>query len=268
MTEAIVNELELIDILPKLLNRDLFSERKIEEMNKEEESLIKKLGMESNIKEKLNFFDFLKDNIFEGDIYFDDFNNFIYFNNDEFYKQIVNYYERNNLFGIDLILLKRQIDIFERIDQSLDYFWNIAFNILEDPFSESQFSSEGDEWFFLKELSENYSKIKKYKAKIETTMLNDNLGKLNRLYYKNNIESRIEDDNINKLINGLERKMQMLLDNEKHLLEIKNMKMDEVAESTVTNLLKENKTVEEIAEITNYPKVLIEREKENLEMEE
>jgi hypothetical protein len=263
MTEAVVNELELVDILPKLLNRDLFSERKMKEMNEEERTIFKKIDMEAKLDE-FNIHEWLEDMIFDGDIYFDDFNNFIYYNDDDFYEQIVDYYEKDNLFGIDLILLKRKIDIFEKIDQSLDYFWNIVVNILEDPLSESQFSPEGDEWYFLKDISKNYNKIKKYRAKIKTTMLNNNVSKLNRLYYKNNMESSIENDYIRKLINKVERKIQMLLDHEEILREIKNEKMNVIIEDTVINLLKENKTVEEIAEITNFPEVLIESEKERL----
>jgi len=102
MTEAVVNELELVDILPKLLNKDLFSERKMEEMNKEERTIFKKIDMEAKLDE-FNIHEWLEDVIFDGEIYFDDFNNFIYYNDDDFYKQIVNYYEQDNLFGITSI---------------------------------------------------------------------------------------------------------------------------------------------------------------------
>ena len=47
-------------------------------------------------------------------------------------------------------------------------------------------------------------------------------------------------------------------------MKIKNGKLDYFIENTVVNLLKENKTVEEIAELTDYPEVLIEIEKDKL----
>ncbi|TDP85633.1 hypothetical protein C7957_1402 [Halanaerobium saccharolyticum] len=258
MTEAVTNELELTDILPSLLNRELFTERKIEEMNEKEKNLINKIEMEVKL-DKGNFYQLLEGNIFEGKIYFDDFNNFLYGNNDEFYEKLAGYYKQDNLLGIDLILLKRQIDIFEKIDQSLDYFWNIAYNVLPKEISGDKLS--GDEWYFLKNIRKKYSKIYKYKSKVDTITLYYNLRKLSSI---DGLKINVDDYYYRELIDSIKNKIRNLLDNEKDLLKIKNGKLDYFIENTVVNLLKENKTVEEIAELTDYPEVLIEIEKDKL----
>ncbi|SDC91424.1 hypothetical protein [Halanaerobium congolense] len=262
MTESVANELELTDILPNLLNQELFSEVNMEEMNEEERKLSKKIGMETKL-DKGNIYQWLEDEIFEGKLYFDGFNNFLYYNDDEFYEKLASYYKQDNLFGIDLILLKKQIDIFEKIDQSLDYFWNIAYNVLPKEISGDELS--GDEWYFLKNIRKKYSKIYKYKSKVDTMTLYYNLNKLSNI---SDLKLNIDEHYYRELIDSIKNKIRKLLDKEKDLLKIKNGKLDYFIENTVVNLLKENKTVEEIAELTNYPEVLIEREKENLEMEE